>query len=235
MIFRKPSWMPLARFRAVSDWLPAAIRNAGIERALTAGQSLFRVGDATAGFYEVVEGQLRLARVDTSGRQIVLHVAGPRETIAEASLFSPSYQCDAIATTDAIVRLYPKAVVLAEFQRNPEVAQAFMTMLANQVMNLRMRLEQRNIRSARDRTLHYLALNAGSDGRTVLLRGTVKDLAAELGLTHEALYRTLSELAAEGTIERLEGKIRLARRFAYDPDHMRRRPSAVSKPQGRKP
>jgi DeoR/GlpR family transcriptional regulator of sugar metabolism len=68
-----------------------------------------------------------------------------------------------------------------------------------------------------------------------LLRGTAKDLAAELGLTHEALYRALSELAAQGEIERLEGKIRLARRFSYDPDHMRRRPSAVSKPQGRKP
>jgi CRP-like cAMP-binding protein len=102
-------------------------------------------------------------------------------------------------------------VVLAEFQRNPEVARAFMAMLAHQVMNLRARLEQRNIRSARDRILHYLALNAGSDGHTVLLRGTVKDLAAELGLTHEALYRTLSELAAEGTIERLEGKIRIVR------------------------
>jgi CRP/FNR family transcriptional regulator, dissimilatory nitrate respiration regulator len=235
LIFRKVSRMPLARFRAVSDWLPAAVRNAGIERALTAGQTLFRLGDATAGFYEVVGGQLRLTRVDTDGRQIVLHVAAPGETIAEASLFSPSYHCDAIATTDAVVRLYPKAVVLDEFQRNPEVAQAFMAMLAHQVMNLRTRLEQRNIRSARDRIRHYLALNAGPDGRTVLLRGTVKDLAAELGLTHEALYRALSELAAQGEIERLEGKIRLARRFPYDPDHMRRRPSAVSKPRGRKP
>src|ERR1700693_5788018 len=184
--------MPLARFRAVSDWLPAAVRNAGIERALTAGQTLFRLDDATAGFYQVVDGQIRLTRVDTDGRQIVLHLAAPAETIAEASLFSPSYHCDAIATTDAVVRLYPKAVVLGEFQRNPEVAQAFMAMLAHQVMNLRTRLEQRNIRSARDRIRHSLALNAGPDGRTVLLRSTVKDLAAELGHTHEALYRALS-------------------------------------------
>jgi CRP-like cAMP-binding protein len=219
----------------VNDWLPAAVRKAGIERALTAGQALFRLGDATAGFYEVVNGPLRLARVDADGRQIVLHVAGPGQTIAEASLFSPAYQCDAIATTDALVRLYPKAAVLGEFQRNPQAALAFLAMLAHQVMDLRTRLEQRNIRSARERILHYLALNAEADGRTVLLRGTVKDLAAELGLSHEALYRALSDLTGQGVIARRKGKIRLARHSLYDPDHMSGRPSAVSKPQGRKP
>jgi CRP-like cAMP-binding protein len=39
--------------------------------------------------------------------------------------------------------------------------------------------------------------------------GTLKDLATELGLTHEALYRTLADMAADGEIERLDGKIKL--------------------------
>ncbi len=86
-----------------------------------------------------------------------------------------------------------------------------MAMLASQVMNLRTRLEQRNIHSARDRVRHYLMVNAGADGRTVMLPGTLKDLAAELGLTHEALYRTLADMAADGEIERLKGKIRLSK------------------------
>jgi CRP/FNR family transcriptional regulator, dissimilatory nitrate respiration regulator len=198
----------------VNDWLPAALRDAGIERTLTAGQALFRQGDRVGGLYEVVQGRVRLARVGPDGREVILYLATAGETIAEASLFSPSYHCDAIATADTVVRLYPKSVVLGELRRNPEVAQAFMAMLARQVMHLRTRLEQRNIRSVRDRIRHYLAVNVEADGRTVLLPGTVKDLAAELGLTHEALYRALSELAAEGEIERLEGKIRLARRFS---------------------
>jgi CRP-like cAMP-binding protein len=41
------------------------------------------------------------------------------------------------------------------------------------------------------------------------LPSTLKDLAAELGLTHETLYRTLSEMSARGEIARLNGKIRL--------------------------
>ena len=143
-----------------------------------------------------------MTRVDRSGREIVLYVAGAGETIAEASLFSPAYHCDAIASTDALVRLYPKAAVLAAFDKDPKAAQAFTATLARQVMGLRTRLEQRNIRSARERVRHFLALNVGADGRTVELRGTLKDLAAELGLTHEALYRTLAALERAGEIKR---------------------------------
>lgn len=43
----------------------------------------------------------------------------------------------------------------------------------------------------------------------VSLSGTLKDIAAELGLTHEALYRTLADMSADGEIERRKGTIRL--------------------------
>ena len=122
--------------------------------------------------------------------------------MAEASLFSSTYHCDAVATTEAIVRLYPKAVLLAELQRDPKIAKAFAAMLAHQIMSLRTRLERRNIHSARDRVRHFLALNVGADGRTVDLPGTLKELAADLGLTHEALYRTLARMEADGEIKR---------------------------------
>jgi CRP-like cAMP-binding protein len=192
------------------DWLPAAVQTAGVKCKLEAGQSLFRAGDRTVGLYEMVSGSVRLVRIDRSGREAVLHAAASGDTIAEASLFSPTYHCDAIATTDAVVRLYPKAVMLRELERNPKAAQAFMAMLGRQVMSLRARLEQRNIRSARERVRHYLAANAAVDERSVALPPTLKALASELGLTHEALYRTLAEMAADGEIERQKGRIRLA-------------------------
>ena len=69
------------------DWLTAAVRDAGIERKLKAGQSLFLQGSRTVGLYEVISGKLRLVRVDRSGREALLHSAATGETIAEASLF----------------------------------------------------------------------------------------------------------------------------------------------------
>jgi CRP-like cAMP-binding protein len=194
---------------AASDWIPAAVRAAGIERRLKAGQALFHLGDRTAGLYEILHGKVRLARIDASGREAILYVASAGDTIAEASLFSPTYHCDAIATGDALVRLYPKAAVLAAFRHDPKAAQTFMAMLARQVMSLRTRLEQRNIHSARDRVRHYLAINVGADGKTIALPGSLKDLAGELGLTHEALYRTLAVMANAREIRRGRGKITL--------------------------
>jgi len=196
---------------ASTDWLSTAVRAAAIDRRLPAGQTLFRCGDRTVGLYEVIRGKVRLVRVDRSGREAVLQIAGAGETLAEASLFASAYHCDAIATTDVAVRLYPKAVLLAELKRDPKVTQSFAVRLAQQVMELRARLERRNIRSARERILHYLGVNVGADGRTVAITGTLRELASDLGLTEEALYRTLARMAAAGEIKRAGRVIRLAR------------------------
>lgn len=203
------------------DWLPQAVREAGIDRKLKSGEALFRVDTPTAGLFEVIKGKIKLVRVDPSGREAVLYIASVGDIVAEASLFSAAYHCDAIATADSIVRLYPKSALLTALNRDPQAAHAFMGMLARQIMNLRTRLEQRNIHSARDRIRRYLTLNVGPDGRTITLPGTLKDLAGELGLAHEALYRTLAEMAADGEIERPKGGLRL-KSLSYDPSHTRR-------------
>ena len=200
---------------SATDWLSPAIRDAAIERGLKPGQTLFRVGTRSAGLYEVVSGVVRLIRVDRSGREAVLQTALAGETLAEASLFSSAYHCDAIAATEAVVRLYPKSFVLAELNRDPEIAKSFTAMLARQVMALRTQLERRNIHSARDRVRHYLTVNVAADGRTVTLPGTVKQLAADLGLTHEALYRVLARMEAEGEIKRSGGTIIVRRAREY--------------------
>jgi CRP/FNR family transcriptional regulator, dissimilatory nitrate respiration regulator len=194
------------------DWLPAGVRSVGVQRALAPGQALFRIGDPTVGIYEIVKGQVQMVRVDASGREIILYAASAGDLFAEAALFSPIYLCDAMTKRGATVRLYPKASLLSEFRQNPQAAEAFMAILAHEIINLRTRLELRNIRSARDRVRHFLALNTGTDGRTVRLRATLKDLAAELGLTHEAFYRALADLAADGEIKRFKSKILLRTR-----------------------
>ena len=196
---------------AAADWLSPKVRNAAIKRKLAAGEALFHAGRRTVGLYEVLGGTVRLVRVDQSGREAVLQAASAGDILAEASLFSSAYHCDAIAATAATVALYPKAILLAELRRDPKAAQAFAAMLARQIMTLRTRLERRNIRSARDRIRHFLALNVSADGRTVELPGTIKEIAGDLGLTHEALYRALARMEAEGEIKRSGGTIRIER------------------------
>jgi DNA-binding MarR family transcriptional regulator len=44
------------------------------------------------------------------------------------------------------------------------------------------------------------------------LESDYKSLAAELGITHEALYRTISKMAAEGLIEKRQNSLKLIKK-----------------------
>jgi CRP-like cAMP-binding protein len=63
-------------------------------------------------------------------------------------------------------------------------------------------MELRNIRSARERLRQYLWLSAEGNGQRVAIEGQLQDVAAELGLSRETFYRTLSALEADGLVER---------------------------------
>lgn len=193
-------------------WLPDPIRQRSKLRALAAGQTLFRRGDRATAIFEIEQGRLRLFRHTVDDREIILHTARPGDVFAEAALFSNAYKCDAVAEIDSTVRAYSKRELLAAFRDDPTLGEHFMAALAHQVHALRARLEERNIRSARERVMHHLALAAGEDGRTVSLDGTLMHLASEIGLTHEALYRTLTSLEKAGLITRAGSRIVLGKR-----------------------
>ena len=48
-------------------------------------------------------GEIRLARSDPEGREVILFRAQPGDTFAEASLFSETYHCDAVASVPSAV------------------------------------------------------------------------------------------------------------------------------------
>lgn len=178
-------------------------------RELAAGETLFATGDATRGFFAVRRGQIRLARFSASGRETVLFVAGPGERFAEASLFAETYHCDAQAVTESSVTCFPKTEALALLQTDVAARLDLTADLARQVMELRSALTLRDIRSARERVLAHLVAQAGAEGRTVAIKGLLKDVAATIGLAPEVLYRTLAQLEAEQVIRRGGGTIEL--------------------------
>lgn len=178
-------------------------------RELAAGETLFATRDATRGFFAVRRGQIRLARFSASGRETVLFVAGPGESFAEASLFTEVYHCDARAVIESSVACFPKTEVLKLLEHDTAARLNLMAELARQVMELRSALTLRDVRSARERVLAYLVARAGADGRTVAIKGLLKDIAATIGLTPEVLYRTLAQLEAERVIRRGDGTITL--------------------------
>ena len=171
---------------------------------LARGELLFRQGDRAAAIYKVESGRLRLIRRTVDDHLVILHTARRGEFFAEASLFADVYHCDAVAAAPSSIRAYPKGIVMDALRTDPALAEAFMARLARQLQELRARMELRNIRSARERVLQYLRLRAGAHGRSIAIEGQLQDIAAEIGITREALYRTLAALEAEGHVTRTD-------------------------------
>lgn len=169
-----------------------------------AGTTLFHMGDSARGIFVLAEGAMRLVRVTPDGVAVTIHQVRPGETFAEASLFGTRYHCDAIADVDSVVGLYPRAKLTAQLRGNPDVLWNFARELAHRLQGLRQRYELKQIRSAPERVLQFMRLRGGDKGR-FRVTGRLKDIAAELGLTHEALYRTLAALERRKLITRSEG------------------------------
>ena len=192
-----------------SGALPASLEAGSVVRTLARGELLFRQGDRAGAIYKVESGRLRLIRRTIDDHLVILHTARRGEFFAEASLFAEAYHCDAVATAQSRVRVYPKAIVMGALRTDYSLAEAFMARLARQLQELRARMELRSIRSARDRVLQYLWLRAGVHARSIAIEGQLQDIAAEIGMTREALYRNLATLEAEGCLTRTETAILL--------------------------
>jgi CRP-like cAMP-binding protein len=178
-------------------------------RSLARNEVLFRQGDKVTAIYFVEAGRLRLDRRTFDGRSLVLGTTSADSFFVEAALFADIFHCDAVATEPSQVRVYPKAALLTALRTDPANAMSFLALMAHQVIELRQRIEVMKVRSAKERVMLYLDLNAESDGRTIILRGPLQDVAGELGLTREALYRTLAGLERAGAIGREGAKILL--------------------------
>jgi CRP/FNR family transcriptional regulator, dissimilatory nitrate respiration regulator len=182
--------------------LPPPIEAGSVIRVLAQGELLFRQGHRAAAIYKVESGQLRLVRRTLDDHLVILHTARQGEFFAEASLFAEVYHCDAVAAAPSSVRIYPKEIVISVLRESPTLTETLMARLASQLQELRARMELRNIRSARERVLQYVRLRSGDTNRTIPISGQLQDIAAEIGITREALYRTLAALEADGLLSR---------------------------------
>jgi CRP/FNR family transcriptional regulator, dissimilatory nitrate respiration regulator len=174
---------------------------------LTAGQSLFHQGDVTRAIFVVISGQVSLMHYTDAGRSIKHYEVRTGESFAEAALFNEVYDCSAIADVPSRIAAFPKQAFLSALRQHPALSEGLIAQLAQRFHQAKVLLELRSIRSARDRVLHYLELEAYPNGKTVSLDKSLKDIAEEIGLSQESLSRVLSQLEKEGVISRKKRQI----------------------------
>ncbi len=189
--------------------LENVVGGAAETRDLDANEFLFRQGDTATHVFAVETGRIKLARYLSNGKVVVMHIAQPGHTFTEAALFSDVYHCNGVAEIRSRVRAFRKSEILAAVGASPKLALDYIRSLSKEVQRLRLQLELHSIPSARERILQFLVLEADPGSLAVEIQGSLKDLAASLGLAHETLYREVARLEDEGLIAREKTSIRL--------------------------
>ena len=190
----------------MEDWGTVLGGIGGGTRTLEPGEALFHRGDEAHAVFHVEHGRLRLMRFGADGSAVTLHVARAGSLFAEAALFAAHYHCDAVAETPSRVRAFPKTAVLLFLRAHPDLNLAFSAYLAREVQRLRGRQEVMRLPGARERVVAWLTQLGAADGIVTLDR-PLSVAAGEIGLTHEALYRALAALVAEGRLERPDKRV----------------------------
>lgn len=190
-------WPALVESHSELARIPPALKAAARQQAFAAGETLFRQGDRPKAMYCVLDGEVRLLRRSPKGGEVVLQ-RSRGGFFAEASLESKAYHCDGVAAADGRLLAFPIRAFREALDGDAAFRNDWMAQLAREVRRLRARCERLSLHGAEARILH--AIESEGTAGTLALVQSRKAWAAELGLSHEALYRTLARLQAEGTL-----------------------------------
>lgn len=157
----------------------------GMETRLRAGATVFRRDDPVRQIFVVREGGAHLRRHGPNGGAIALQRAGPGAILAEASLFSARYHCDAMALGTTRLHAIRKSLVAQQWREDPDFAELFAGHLAREVQQARLRAEILALRRVSERLDAWLAWNNGE----LPAKGAWHIVAMEIGVSPEALYR----------------------------------------------
>ena len=163
----------------------------GRECEFAAGASVFHLGDPIRLVHFVQRGTIYLVRHLDEGAALILQRARAGSILAEASVYSESYHCDARAETVAATW----AIARKDFRRcletKPEAYQAWAQHLAHEVQRARLHAEILSMKTVAARLSAWMFRNGAPAAK-----GQWRRLAEEIGVSPEALYREIAKRAS---------------------------------------
>lgn len=156
-----------------------------------AGEQVFHFGDPIRNIHAVRSGVIHLIRHQDNGSILVLQRAGPASILAEASIYSNQYHCDARAETAALTWAIPRATLRTRLQQDPELAVVWARHLAREVQQARLQAEILFLKTVAARLDAWIAWHG-----TLPAKGHWSVVAQQIGVSPEALYRELARRRA---------------------------------------
>jgi CRP-like cAMP-binding protein len=159
------------------------------KRHFKKGAHLFHQGDPVRLVFVVIEGSVELTRYQQGGNSLILQRAGSGTFLAEASVYSEVYHCDAIVAETCTTLEMNRTAFMELLASQPEIHEVWAAHLARQVQSARYRSEILARKNVSERLDGWLAWKDGK----LPARGRWRSVAEEISVSPEALYRELSK------------------------------------------
>ncbi|WP_332671724.1 Crp/Fnr family transcriptional regulator [Aromatoleum sp.] len=188
--------------RLDADVLGLLVQGARTSR-VSRGEMLMHRGDRPSGMCLVVEGEIKLFLISSSGTEKIIRLAGAGDSFCEESILSDKPQIFAAqATRNSNVLTLQRAALRKAMAAQPALTEALMARLSERMAELVEGMEQCMQRSSTQRVAHYLVRHAapGAQSAEVRLSSDKQTIASQLNLTPETFSRVLNRLRREGFI-----------------------------------
>jgi CRP-like cAMP-binding protein len=175
------------------------------------GTVIVRRGEPCQGLHVVVFGTVKLSLQTPRGHEKVIDLVGRGESFGESAMFlGRPYRIGAATLSDSKLLHLPRALVVAEIDRDPMFAQRVIYGLCKRFAHLLGDVEGCTLRSGTQRVsaylLEHLPERAASQETAVTFPAQKGVIASQLNLTQEHFSRILHDLIAAGLIE-VQGRV----------------------------
>jgi CRP/FNR family transcriptional regulator, nitrogen oxide reductase regulator len=187
----------------------AELSRLAFERRLVADEAVFWEGDDSGCFYIVAEGQVKVTKLTSTGKEVILAFFGTGEMFGEvAVLENEPYPASARAVTDAHLIGLRKKDFLAFLIRYPEVALKVISLLSGRLREAQSRLRDLAGERVEQRLARLLVRLSARLGPT--LPFTRQELSDMAGTTTETTIRVFSQWKNRGILRSVRGRTTIA-------------------------
>lgn len=179
-----------------------------VRKLFSADELLFSEGEPCIGLQIITRGKVRIFKTSVSGREQVLAMNGPGESIAEVPVFDGGpYPASAMATEDTEIAFISRRDFNAFCLEHPEVSIKVLSVVGSRLRRLVAIIEELSFTTIRQRLISTLLKLAQSEGKKTdlgiefQLPMTHQELANQLGTVRELISRNLMRLQAEGLLD----------------------------------
>jgi len=162
---------------------------------------MYEEGERMKGFYLILSGRVKTARLTEEGRDIVTGIYGTNDFIGINRLFSDGpYGDTATALEDCELAFFPKQQCEDLIAKYPDLAGKFIKILSNEIQSREDHLLQIAYRTVRQRIAEAILRYEKQQREQSGISASRADLAAMSGTAPETVSRTLTDFVDEGLI-----------------------------------